>query len=661
LLAYTHRKLFEKVRAAAMIDAFMAVKTSGHGKSTARTRVAILDAGGQYVDLVVKAVERLGYEAQLLPIDTAADILANDYGAVIMSGSPASSHEEAAPAPDPKLWQQDIKFLGVCYGMQAMALALGGKVEKGKQREDGRTKTKVDTTHRLFSDTKSEQVALFTHGDFVTKLADDVTPLGGHELSDGTHVYSAIARGDFVGVQFHPEVFEDTPEGYQIIRNFLQGIAGLEPDEQLVAEHTARVIAAKRATIQKRVANKQVIAFVSGGVDSTVALSLVAPEVPADDLHAYYIDSGFMRDEDNDVIGMLNRAGIGVQIIHAAEQFANANAEFEGILHGPLSSVSDPQTKRRIIGKTFIDIQNDLLKELGLEGEDVLLLQGTNAADRIESGYSTGGHTAVIKTHHNQVAEVKELEKRGLLLEPLSDLHKNEIREIGHQLKLPYDVVERQPFPGPGLAIRILCYDTDGPVIQPDIAAEITEYVHKTGGYTAQLLPIRSVGVGGDERSHLSAAALSGPADWSKLHELATAVPAAYRGQINRVVYALGDAPLTDMHTTATLLTPDVTAQLRQADAIVFEEMRRADLLTTIKQFPVVLLPLSFDGPGKRTIVLRPISSVTYLVSQALFPELDLPKDFIEIIASRIQNEVAGISQVFLDLTNKPPATTEWE
>jgi GMP synthase (glutamine-hydrolysing) len=628
---------------------------------TKTNRVAILDAGGQYVDLVVKAVERLGYPATLLPIDTPATDLVGIYGAIIMSGSPASSHAESAPTPDPALWKADINYLGICYGMQALVSALGGTVERGLKREDGRTQTVVDTAHRLFQHLKKDQTALFTHGDFITGLPDDITPIGGHELA-GKHVYSAVAHGNFVGVQFHPEVFEDTPEGYQIFRNFLGDIAGLKPDKKLLAARVKRLIKAKRAKVIKQVDGRNVIAFVSGGVDSTVALTLAATEIPPEKLHAYYIDSGFMRYEDDDVIAMLTGIGINVKIIHAAEQFANAKTVIDGIVHGPLAMTIDPQTKRRLIGKTFIDIQNDLIKELKLT--EPLLLQGTNAADRIESGYSTGGNTAVIKTHHNQVKEVKELEAKGLLLEPLSDLHKNEIREIGHHLGLPYDVVERQPFPGPGLAIRIICNKKAKKVAPHKLDKEVNKLITDRSTLTAHILPVRSVGVGGDERSHLSAVALhsqEATVDWPLLKHLATEIPAHYRGQINRVVYALGSQKLTPVYTEPTYLASNPILQLRHADAIVFAAMRKEKLLTTIKQFPVVLLPVAFGGPGSRSIVLRPITTVTYLVSQAMLPEIDLPKNFLKDIANQILTEVDGISQVFLDMTNKPPATTEWE
>ncbi|HVS58469.1 MAG TPA: gamma-glutamyl-gamma-aminobutyrate hydrolase family protein [Candidatus Saccharimonadales bacterium] len=620
--------------------------------------VAILDAGGQYVDLVRKAVRRQGYREALLPIDSPIETL-QDYGAIIMSGSPASTHAEDAPMPDPQLWESDVPYLGICYGMQAMARAFGGTVEKGLRREDGRTSTELDTTHPLFKSTKAKQTALFTHGDFVTELPDGVVALGGHDVTDGTHVYSAIARGNFVGVQFHPEVFEDTPEGYQIISNFLQNIAELRPDKELLAQQTAHMVASMRAELREKVADREVIAFVSGGVDSAVALAVAATEIAPEKLHAYYIDNGFMRDEDADVITMLQHAGIAVKKVEAADMFMNATMQAGDQTVGPLCEVLDSQQKRHIIGKTFIDVQSKLITELGLS--EAMLLQGTNAADRIESGHSKGGNTAVIKTHHNQVQEVKDLEARGLLLEPLNELYKNEVREVGRFLGLPDDVVDRQPFPGPGLAIRVICHEESGLMTPPEGAEDIKTYVAERSGLAATLLPVRSVGVGGDERSHLSAVAVEGKADWRKLHELAQDLPSTFRGQLNRVIYALGDTPLDKAYTVPTLLQPDVLQQLRRADAITFDAMRRAGLMTHISQFPVVLLPLSFGEPGKRSIVLRPVTTSTFMVLQALMPKFGLPDGFVEDVAGRILKEVDGITQVFLDLTNKPPGTTEWE
>ncbi|HEX5744397.1 MAG TPA: gamma-glutamyl-gamma-aminobutyrate hydrolase family protein [Candidatus Saccharimonadales bacterium] len=626
-------------------------------------RVAILDAGGQYVDLVRKAAIRQGFPADVLPLDTPRDRIEGKYDAIIISGSPASSHEETAPQPDSHIWQSPLPLLGICYGMQSMVTAHGGQVAKNAIREDGRITTMVDTSHPLFKGIKKDFTGLFTHGDFVTKVPLDFQTIGSHTMSDGSIAYSAIAQANKVGVQFHPEVFDDTPEGYQLFKNFLEGIAGLEPDENFLEEQLRSMIKTKHKQIEEQAGGRHVIAFVSGGVDSSVAATLAAAVIPKDRLHAYYIDSGFMRDEDDMVIEALKAAGLPVKKVDAVKDFEQAALNIDGEKIGPLTKITDPEEKRKIIGKTFIDIQNRLVAELKLE--EALLLQGTNAADRIESGHSTGDtHTMTIKTHHNQVQEVQELKAAGMLIEPIDDLFKDEVRELGRQLGLPEELVERQPYPGPGLAIRIICSDESKDLVEPhEEQNEVQQFLDSQPSKTkGHLLPIRSVGVGGDERSHLSVIALENAnLKGDDLAKLAHDLPAHFRGSINRVIYALTPGNL-DKHTvTKTLLTADVREQLRHADRIVFEAMRAKDLLGDIKQFPVVLLPLSFGKPGERAIVLRPVTTSTFMTVQAMLPGRDLPEGFLNDIAERILKEVPGITQVFLDATNKPPATTEWE
>ncbi|MEK7594521.1 MAG: glutamine-hydrolyzing GMP synthase [Patescibacteria group bacterium] len=628
-----------------------------------QSRVAILDAGGQYVDLVRKAVERQGIPADVLALDTPLGQIEGKYGAIIISGSPASSHEEAAPQPDKSIWASQLPLLGICYGMQAMVVAHGGQVAKNAIREDGRVTTVVDIEHPIFKGIKKDFTGLFTHGDFVKSMPADFETIGSHTLSDGSTAYSAIAHGNKIGVQFHPEVFDDTLEGYQLFKNFLDLIAKLEADDGFQEAQLKQLIATKQAQIAEQAGDKHVIAFVSGGVDSSVAATLASTVIPADQMDAFYIDNGFMRDEDDMVIEALRAAGIPVNKVDAVADFEQAVAEIDGVVSQPLSEVTDPETKRKIIGKAFIDVQNKLVAGLNLS--EAMLLQGTNAADRIESGHSTGdNNTMTIKTHHNQVKEVQDLKVAGLLIEPIDDLFKDEVRELGRQLGLPDELVERQPFPGPGLAIRIIASADSVADLQPaPEESELQKFIDKNGYSTvAHLLPIRSVGVGGDERSHLSVAALDhGNLTADDLVRLGSDLPAHFRETVNRVIYALGSQSLTERSLTKTLLTADVRAQLRQADKIVFEEMRSADLLGSVKQFPVVLLPLSFGAEGQRSVVLRPVITSTFMTVQAMLPERDLPISFLEKITQRILAEVEGISQVFLDLTNKPPATTEWE
>lgn len=629
---------------------------------TQPNRVAILDAGGQYVDLVRKAVERQGIPADVLALNTPRTDIEGTYGAIIISGSPASSHAEAAPQPDADIWQSPLPLLGICYGMQAMVVAHGGAVAKNAIREDGRVTTQVDTSHPIFDGVKHDFTGLFTHGDFVKTIPDGFTVLGSHVLSDGTTAYSSIAKGNKIGVQFHPEVFDDTPEGYQVFQNFLAQ-AGLTADDNFRTKQLRALIERKQAAIAELAQGRDIIAFVSGGVDSSVAATLAAGVIPADKLHAFYIDSGFMRQEDDMVIEALQAAGLPVKKIEAATAFEEGTVEVDGRVIGPLVQVADPEEKRKIIGKVFVDLQNKLVADLNLT--EALLLQGTNAADRIESGHSTGdSHTMTIKTHHNQVKEVQDLKAASLLIEPIDDLFKDEVRELGRELGLPEELVERQPFPGPGLAIRILCTAESEHELSPEQAEpKLQAFLDEHGFATqAHLLPIRSVGVGGDERSHLSVAALEhGQFDHRQLAKLGSDLPAHFRDSVNRVIFSLHQADLTNVTVTPTLLTADVRQQLREADRIVFEEMRRSKLLGDIKQFPVILLPLSFHAPGERSIVLRPVTTSTFMTVQAMLPGRDLPSDFYDTITQRILDEVAGVSQVFLDLTNKPPATTEWE
>jgi GMP synthase (glutamine-hydrolysing) len=448
-----------------------------------------------------------------------------------------------------------------------------------------------------------------------------------------------------------------------LFKNFLEDIAGLKPDEHFQEARLQTIITTKQKQITEQVGKRHVIAFVSGGVDSSVAATLAAAVIPASRLHAFYIDSGFMRDEDEMVIEALRKAGLPVEKIDAVTDFEQATVEVDGKTRGPLVTVTDPEEKRKIIGKAFIAIQNRLISELKLT--EALLLQGTNAADRIESGHSTGdSHTMTIKTHHNQVKEVQELKEQGLLIEPIDDLFKDEVRELGRQLGLPEELVERQPFPGPGTAIRIIASAESQTALQPAPEEMDIQVFLKTQpkSPTGHLLPIRSVGVGGDERSHLSVVAIEHHGlDGEELAKLAVDLPGHFRETVNRVIYALHPGPLDKRSLTKTLLTSDVRDQLRQADKIVFEEMRAANLLGDIKQFPVVLLPLSFDKSGERAIVLRPVTTSTFMTVQAMLPGRDLPEAFLGKISKRILKEVPGISQVFLDLTNKPPATTEWE
>jgi GMP synthase (glutamine-hydrolysing) len=631
-------------------------------QDTFPSQIVILDAGAQYVDLIRKAAERHGFPAVILPIDTLIEEFPSTAKAVIVSGGPGNAHVNDAIMPDRRVWEQDeMPTLNICYGMQAFALHTGGNVSTRGARQDGRKVSQLDTTQPIFTGVRAESTALFTHGDFVDSVPENVQVIGRHETEAG-RVISAIVKSNHIGLQFHPEVFDDTPQGYEIFGNFFKLVAGLEPNEQYLAQQMTRQIKDKQRQIMERVGDKHVIAFVSGGVDSVTAVSLAKDIIAPEKLHMYYIDNGYMRDEDDDVIEMLKRAGLDVQIIYAESDFEQACAIIGNIAIGPLINTVNPVSKRRIIGEEFVNVQDRIVAELGLSQNEVVLLQGTNAADRIESGNSKGGtRTEQIKEHHNQVQRVRDLNP----LEPLDDLFKDEIRALAIALGLPEEIAYRQPFPGPGTAIRILGLEKGGySEVSTESEALISDFIglfnrqHGTE-INSRLLPVRSVGVGGDSRSHIQATALEGTLDSGILAELSGQLTENFRGVTNRVVHKLAGQALSEIEPTVTQLTREVRRTLRDADGIVHKVMREMGLLRTIEQMPVVLLPMG--SKGNRSIVLRPITTRTHMTVQAMLPELHLPRVFYETISRRILEDVKGISYVFLDATNKPPGTTEWE
>lgn len=614
-------------------------------------RVAVLDMHGQYVGLIGKATERLGYPTDILPHNTPIEVLEREYSAVILSGSPANSYEEEELRPDPRIWESDIPKLGICHGLHVAITDNGGIVERGATRQDGVVKTDVDIEHPLFNMVKKEQEARFTHGNFVREVPEGFDVIGEHAMADGSLCISAVSAPHlkYVGVQFHPEVFDDAPEGYTVIKNFLQKVAKLDPDEAFYENLMEQRIEQKRAEIRERVGDDHVVAYLSGGVDSSVAAALAAGVIAPEKFHAYFFDTGFMRIQDEEVVEMLTAAGIAVQKIDAIDFFANATKEIDGVVHGPLSTVSDPEIRRKIKGKAFIDYKAKILEELGLS--EAILLDGSNAADIVET-------LRGIVSHHNQVEEALQENP----LQPLNDLFKDEIRGIGRILGLPLAITERDPFPGPGTLLGIV--DIDKEPIPLTLEDELNVCLSElTGDYSEAarglVLPIKSAGVAGDERTYLNVAALPSGINWENIPYISEQLTNRFRDNINRVIVPIGQNIGTDF--TITPKDFDVEREIeRFAHEIVRQERAIAGVNWVIEQCPVITFPLSFDGEGKRSVAIRPITTATYMTAEALIPGVHLPEDFARKVARRIITEMPNISTVFWDVTGKPPGRTEW-
>jgi GMP synthase (glutamine-hydrolysing) len=501
--------------------------------------VVILDFGSQFAQLIARRVRELHVYSELLPHDTPwAEIARRRPKAIILSGGPASVYDEGAPRPDPALWSAGVPVLGICYGLQLMAHELGGEVVSSPMREYGPASVTLNREEDLFAGLDQVQPVWMSHGDSIVRPPEGFHPTAQTDSTAFAGLSDPI-RG-FYGIQFHPEVAH-TPRGAEVLRNFVVEIGGARQDWT-----PASFIESTVDEIARRVAAGRVICALSGGVDSAVAATLVHRAV-GDQLTCIYVDHGLMRKRESELLRATFEQNLGMRLVmvDARDRFLRR-----------LAGVEDPEEKRRIIGDEFIRVFEEEAAKLG---QIDFLTQGTLYPDVIESKTAETKAAAKIKTHHNVGGLPADL--RFSLIEPLRYLFKDEVRAVGKQLGLPEEMVLRQPFPGPGLAIRIIgevtaerletLREADWIVIDEIKAAGLYRSLWQS---FAILTPVRSVGVMGDGRTYANVVAIRAvssddgmTADWARLPyevlaRISSRIVNEVRG-VNRVVYDISSKP----------------------------------------------------------------------------------------------------------------------
>ena len=603
--------------------------------------IAVLDFGGQYVHLIATKVRSLGVYAEIRDPDDPVESF-SAYKGLILSGSPALSAYDADSNWSRGILDLGIPVLGFCFGHQEIAKHAGGAVAHTK-REYGAATLHIIAESPIFKDLEPKELVWMSHGDTVTKLPDGFEELGySNGGGDGSqeHRFAAIASTERrqYGFQFHPEV-DDTPGGMTMLRNFVLDICEARQNWAVGDQVEDRA-----AAIQEEVGDNDVLLLASGGVDSTVAALLFKRAIGADRLKLLHIDNGMMRkNESAEVKAKLTELGLGesLRVVDASEDFLNA-----------IDGLTDPEKKRKAIGDTFILVFEREARKLNLE--HALLGQGTIYPDTIETGGSK--RADVIKTHHNRVPLVEEMIRQGKVTEPLKDLYKTEVRDLGRALGLEPASIDRHPFPGPGLGIRVAAAleipsEFDEKAMKGDIDQELSG-----SGLTGLPLPVRSVGVKADLRSYEHPVLLVGEnPGWEKRTATATALAKSVPG-INRCLFELsGVRPQTVKLVPATV-TRERLDLLRELDHIAMSALDRHGLMGKIWQFPTVLVPISVDGRGKELVVLRPIHSERAMTAR--------PAWLGEACAAEMTKALMAfdpVSAVAIDVTTKPPATIEWE
>jgi GMP synthase (glutamine-hydrolysing) len=606
-----------------------------------RASIAVLDFGGQYVHLIATKVRSLGVHAEIREPDDPIESFRH-YRGIILSGSPALSARDEEAGWTRGVLDLGVPVLGFCFGHQEIAKHAGGAVEHTR-REYGPATLHITAPTPLFEGLRQEELVWMSHGDTVTRLDGGFAEIGystGGSDRQQDHRNAAIAseaRRQY-GLQFHPEV-DDTPCGVRILRNFVLGICGVQPDWAVGDQVEERA-----AAIRAEVGGREVLLLASGGVDSTVAAKLFERALGAGRLRLLHIDNGLMRkDESRGVVERLAAIGLGPALRHV-----DASAEFLAALEG----LTDPEAKRKAIGDTFVGVFEREARDLGI-GE-VLLGQGTIYPDTIETGGTK--RADVIKTHHNRVPLIQEMMRQGKVVEPLKDLYKSEVRDLGRALGLDPASIDRHPFPGPGLGIRVAAETrVPGDYDEPRLRGEIAEAL-RDSGLEGLPLPVRSVGVKADLRSYEHPVLLTGAfPGWPLLTAIATGLAKRVHG-VNRCLFEMsGRNPRSAALVPATV-TRERLDLLRDLDDIVMRALERHGLMQEVWQCPTVLVPVSLDGRGRELVVVRPVHSERAMTARPAWIGDACAREITESLMAF--ESVAGVA---IDATTKPPGTIEWE
>ncbi|WP_191014096.1 glutamine-hydrolyzing GMP synthase [Treponema zioleckii] len=624
-----------------------------------REKIVVLDFGSQYAHLIAKRFRALGYYSEIALPSAELSVFENAKG-VIMSGGPSSVYEENVPEFNEKILDLEIPVLGLCYGHQLMAKTYGGNVGKAEVGEFGiahLTQTDAGKSSPLFKGISPETQVWMSHQDGVLSLGEGFEVIGTTKDCPFAAVQN-LSKKRF-SLQCHCEV-KDTPEGNKIFENFAQ-ICGMKKnwDEDTVLNVILE-------NIKKDAGDKNVLLFLSGGVDSTVAFALLNKALGQERVLGLHIDNGFMRkNESQNVAKAYHDHGFNNFIVEdASESFLAA-----------IRGLTDPQKKRMAVGENFIAVRDAVVKAQNLDESKWMLAQGTLYPDIIESGGTKNSKT--IKTHHNRVDGIQKLIAAGMIIEPLKDLYKDEVRSIGKKIGLADELVMRHPFPGPGLSINVLC--SDGNFSEKDKeefekaqkeldGVQITQFCPKcTAGMKRSVLPVRSVGVQGDFRTYRFPACLTFadegdgffhyPEKREKVESASSSITnsATY---LNRTVIKLYQKPALkdeDFKLQEGYCDKARLDQLREVDNIVLTELHKNGLYHEIFQHLTIDLPYAAQK-DHASFVLRPVISEDVMTARFAWFE----KSVITEIARKI-SELPFVDALFIDATNKPPATFGWE